>query len=375
MKTWPNWKSIPLAALAAATLLSGCSKQKFQKENFSTSAIAGQYVYLKPKLDIVVFQDASDSMANAVGVIQPQLNGFLGSLDPNWDYHFVVMPLLSQQTMNQKTVIATDCSTISGVANCMNPSQIGFFNSMAGNASWISTQNSGVGNTDYGFANMNYNINNVISSGGFFRSDALKAFVVVSNGEDQTNVAYLTRPDGSVTGLDYNSPTTINSFNAYYSYFNSLKTSISLNKFYSVVATNGGDVGCWGAGRIFVGNRYINMANQLGGAAFDLCSSGLSSVLHNIQTSLKTVVQTVEFNYVVISSTDEPDPNTIVLQKNGVTIPQDANNGWTYIGFQSNHPTTDYPTVGDNQTGYMVRLNGAAKFKGSDTISIDFQKK
>ena len=119
----------------------------------------------------------------------------------------------------------------------------------------------------------------------------------------------------------------------------------------------------------------MDLASGLGGASFDLCNGGLPSVLNDIHNSLQTVVQTVEFNFVVISETDEPDPNSIVLTKNGVTIPQSATNGWTYIGYQTNHATSDYPTVGNYRTGYMVQLNGSAKFKGSDTISIDYTRK
>ena len=57
-----TWKAIPVLVLAAMTLLSACGKNTFTKQVESTTALAGQYIYIKPKLDLVVFQDDSDSM-------------------------------------------------------------------------------------------------------------------------------------------------------------------------------------------------------------------------------------------------------------------------------------------------------------------------
>ncbi|MGZ3650246.1 MAG: hypothetical protein ACXVB9_15660 [Bdellovibrionota bacterium] len=368
-----QWKAVPMIALAALTLLSSCGKKEFQKLDYTTSAVAGQYVYIKPKLDLVIFQDNSDSIANAMAQLKPQLASFLSSLDTNWEYRVVVLPLLYQQSsLASKYVLATDCSAITGVAGCVNSSNVSFFNNLGGDSGWLNSRNTAVGNADKGFNYMNLNINSLVGS-SFFRPDSLKAFMVVSNGEDNTNVTYITRADGATLGIDYSSATTMASFNAYLSYFQGLKTSISLTKFYSVVAAQQYS-NCWGGGMTYMGKRYMDLASGLGGTSFDLCNGGLPNVLADISTSLKTVVQTVEFNYVVISATDEPDPSSIVLKKNGVTLSQSATNGWTYVGYRSG-PTSDYPTVGNTQTGYMVQLNGSAKFLGSDTISIDYQKK
>jgi hypothetical protein len=365
-------------ALAALTLLSACGKKTFQKLDYSTTAVAGQYVYIKPKLDLVIFQDDSDSMYNAMGQLKPQLQSFLSSLDTNWEYRVVVLPLLWQQSVSSKYVIATDCSSVTGVGQCLSPSQVGFFNGVSGDSAWITNDNQQTGNTDLGFQNMKYNTGNLMAS-GFLRSDSVKAFMVVSNGEDVSGVNlgnsanYAYRGDGAQTGYNYGSAEFVSSFNNYFSYFNGLKTSSSLQKFYSVVAAANYS-GCWNGGRTWQGKRYMDMASALGGASFDLCNGGLTSVLSDIHNSLQTVVQTVEFNYVVISTSDEPDPSTIVLKKNGVTVPQSGSDGWTYVGMRTG-ATSDYPTVGNVRTGYMVRLEGSAKFKGSDSISIDFQKK
>jgi hypothetical protein len=369
-----NWKAVPALAFAAISLFS-CGKQTFQKQDFTSSAVAGQYIYIKPKLDLVIFQDNSDSIATAMGKLKPQLASFVSQLDANWEYRVVVMPLLYQTSYSAKYVLATDCSTVTSAAGCTSSASA--FNGLGGDSGWINSQNSAAGNTDLGFAYMNYNINNLASS-GFLRSDSTKAFMIVSNGEDHTNVSYKTQVGyGSQQFIDYNSSITQNSFNLYLNYFNGLKSSIQLSKMYAVVAA-GNYSSCFGGGngdgQTYAGTRYQTMAQDIGGVSYDLCGGGLNNVLNNISTSLKTVVQTVEFNYVVISTTSEPDPASIVLKKNGSTLSQSATNGFTYVGYRSG-PTSDSPSVGNNQAGYMVQLHGSAKFLGSDTISIDFQKK
>ncbi len=369
---WKSWKAVPVVALAALTLLSACGKKEFQKLNYTSSAVAGQYIYIKPKLDLVVFQDNSDSMANAMNVIKPQLNNFLSSLSSSWDYRVVVLPLLSQQSLGSKYVVATDCTGVNA-GRCLSPGDVAFFNSQIGDSSWITSRNTAVGNNDQGFFNMNGNIDSLNSS-SFLRSDAALAMVVISNNDDHTNVSYATRPDGSTVGIDYTSATTINSFNYYKNYFLGLKTSIKLNKFYAVVVGNTSSDQCSGGGAVWTGKRYMDMASALGGATFDLCNGGLSQVLNDIGGQLQVVVQTIIFNYVKISDV-EPDPNSIKITKNGVAIPNSATNGWTYVGYLANQATSYSPVLGNYKSGYMVRLNGTAEIKGSDAITIDYQKK
>ncbi len=373
-----SWKAVPVLALAALTLLSSCGKKTFQKLDYTTSAVAGQYVYIKPKLDLVVFQDNSDSIANAMAQLKPQLSSFLAAMDANWEYRVIVMPLLFQQTVSQKFMIATDCSGVVGVSRCLTPSEVGIFNSTLGDSAWINSRNSATGNTDLGFNYMNLNINN-LTAAGVLRPDSLKAMVVISNNDDATNVAYSVRPDGAVVSIDYTSPVTINSFNAYKNYFLNLKHApadpvpgISLAKFYSVVAAQRYS-DCYGGGMTWTGKRYMDLADALGGSSYDLCNGGLPNVLNDIRSSLATVVQTVVFNYVVLP--EEPQPNTITLKKNGVTIPNSAANGWTYVGYLANQPTSYSPALGNYKSGYMIRLNGTAEFKGTDGITLDYQKK
>lgn len=362
------WKAATVA-LMAVTLLSACGKKTFKKLEESSKGIAGQYNYIKPKLDLVIFQDNSDSLSNAMAQLKPQLASFLAQLDTNWEYRVVVLPLLSQQNISSKVVLATDCTGVPA-GGCVGPSGVSYFNSLAGDSGWINSRNSSTGNVDLGFQNMNYNINSLISS-GFLRNDAALAMVIISNNDDHSGVSYITRPDGATTSIDYNSATTIASFNAYKSYFQSVKASTQLDRMYAVVSAQS-YTDCWGGGRTWAGIRYMNMAAALGGVGYDLCQGGLGGVLADIRSRLVTIVQTIEFDYLVFP--EEPDPATITVKKNGSTLPQSNVNGWTYVGYRSG-PTSFYPASGNVRSGYMVKLNGSATLKGTDTYELIYTRK
>ncbi len=365
-----NWKAVTVA-LMAITALSACGKKTFRKLEESSVGIAGQYNYIKPKLDLVIFQDNSDSLTNAMAQLKPQLSGFLAQLDTNWEYRVVVLPLLSQQHISSKVVLATDCNGVPS-GGCVGPSSVNYFNSLSGDSGWINSRNSSTGNVDLGFQNMNYNLNSLISS-GFIRQDAALAMVIISNNDDHSGVAYITRPDGATTSIDYNSPTTQASFDAYKNYFLQVKNNVpQLDRLYSVVSAQSYS-DCYGGGRTWAGIRYMNMAAALGGASYDLCNGGLSNVLYDIRSRLVTIVQTIEFNYLVFP--EEPDPSSITVKKNGSTLPNSNSNGWEYVGYRSNQPTSYYPTSGNVRSGYMVKLNGSAILKGTDTYELIYTKK
>lgn len=81
--------------------------------------------------------------------------------------------------------------------------------------------------------------------------------------------------------------------------------------------------------------------------------------------------------YVVLQKA--PQVQSIVLRINGVTIPQSATNGWTYIG---NQPAMNikmpHPQAGDElpaimKSGFMIQLNGSANYyKSGDSVTVDY---
>ncbi len=364
-----KWKSLPVIALAALTLLPACGKKSFAPLDKTTGGQAGQYLVIKPKLDLVIFQDNSDSMANAMAQVKPHLNNILSNLDTNWEYRVVVLPLLSSQNLNVKTVLATDCA---GIPSASCTTSVAAFNSLGGDSGWINSRNSSVGNEDKGFQYMYSNLSNLDGS-GFLRNDAALAIAVISNNDDHSGVTYNYRSDGSKIGINYTSATSVNSFNTYKNNFVALAASMNISRFYSIVAANNYS-DCYGGGRTWTGKRYMDMASAMGGLSYDVCNpAAFTNVVNDLRSNLQPVISAFEFNYVVLD--EEPDPATIKFKKNGVDMPNSAMNGWTYAGYLVNQPTSFAPMVGYARTGFMLRLDGSATLKGTDTYSVTYVKK
>ena len=382
MKLRGFYKLVPVLAISLG-LLSACGKPKFQKQELAAEAVAG--VYTKPKIDIVIFQDNSDSvmLQGPLAQLKYDMNQFLTSIDSRWDYHFTVMPLLSLRSIDQKYIVAQNCA---GLNNCLSGSQISQFS--ASNApsdyGWITSVNSSTGSSDWGFNYMGNNLSHSrMAASGFLRSDAALAVVVVTNGEDTSGMSqsngndFYDRGDGHMY-INYYSTNANTSFSNFRNYMSGLKGASILSKFYAVAAqgTENGQVrNCYGT-TANVGKRYKDMAEQLNSYAFDLCSgNGLVGVLGSIAAQLQVLVEAYIFNYAVVSATEEPDEATIVVKKNGVTVPKSNVNGWSYVGLKSNQPTSYYPAPTNNASGYMIKLNGTAEYKGSDKISIKYKAK
>lgn len=365
MKLRGSLKVVPALMLLSLSLLSACGNPKFQKQELSASAVAGQYT--KPKIDIIIFQDNSDSMTNSLQYIKPQLTSFLNSIDSRWDYHFTVMPLLYKMTMNQKFMAAQDCT---GLSNCITASQ---FNSAPGDTGWINS-NVRNGSNDFGFQYMQQNLSDAgMTSSGFLRSDAALATIVVSDGNDISAAHYTTNAGGQVI-LD--GPATQAGLNSYVSYIAGLKPSNLMSKFYAVVPPgNANDLtNCYGS-QVYAGSSYSYVSTMLGvqnSLTYNVCSgNALTGVLANIGSQLQALVDAYKFDYVVLS--EKPDVSTIKIKKNGSLISQSNTNGWTYVGYLANQPTSFYPAPSNVKSGYMIKLNGTAVYKGSDKIDVTYK--
>lgn len=363
-----------MLTVLSLSLLSACGKAKFQplqKQEQSVVAVAGQYT--KIKVDIVIFQDNSDSMTNSLQYIKPQLVKFLNDLDSRWDYHFTVLPLLYRGYMQNKFTAAPDCAT-AGVANCLSASQ---FQQASGDYGWINS-NVRNGSNDFGLEYMRQNLTDAgMSSSGFLRPDAALASIVVSDGNDISTVSY-TQNAGGQTVIDQQA--TQAGLSTYVNFLKNLKPAAIMSKFYAVVVPGSANDlrNCYGS-QVFAGSSYSFVANALGlqnGLAFDVCSgSALTGVLNHVGTQLTALIEAYQFNLVAL--TEKPDPATIKVFKNGAAIPQSNVNGWSYDPIANANPqtlpTSFLPAPSNIRTGYMIKLNGTAIYKGTDKIDVKYK--
>lgn len=373
--------------LASLTMLSlgavGCAKAKFDKQDFNATAQAGQYT--KPKIDIVVFQDYSSSMVTPMNSIKSQFSGFVNNLNANWDYHFTVLPLQGAYPLTSKYILAQDCSSVNS-AYCLNNSQKDYFNNAAGNAGWINSFNAAVGSTDLAFKNMTTNLSDPsMTSTKFLRADAALAVIIISNGEDLTAldssnnyVAASSLPnfyvdlngDGRMD-INYALPAYAQAATKFQNFMSNFKSSTSPKRVFSVVAANNYG-NCYGSSA-WQGLRYMDLAVASNGYWYDFCdSSSLNNVLSSISYDMNSLMEAYQFNYVVMDAA--PVVGSIKLYKNGVLIPQGGANGWSDAGQLTNQPISFYPTLSNYRSGYMLKLSGSAIYKGTDVITISYQK-
>jgi hypothetical protein len=362
---------VPVAVVTVALFLTACGNTKYAKQTHGGSASANNLtVTTKPKIDVVVFQDDSDSIIRngPLQVLKPQMAGFLSNMSDQWDYRFTVMPLLtSSLTIGSKYVVASDCSSVSGVMGCLAPSQYATFNNSSGDYGWINSANF-VGSNDRGFSTMVTHLTRMRNS-GFLRADAALAIIVLSNSDDMEDVVPVDNGSGTMIIHEVYSYGAASeaSLNSYAGFFTNLTGAKPLSRFYPVVVNSSGS--CLN-GRF--GKRYVQMASKLNSRAYNICGGELNYSLNDIKQQLVAVTQSIRFNYVVISSDRQPVVSSIKVYKNGALIPQSNSNGWSYVGYASNQPTSYYPTSGNVRSGYMIKLNGTAEFQGSDNITFDF---
>lgn len=387
-------------ALMLTAGLTGCGKQQFA---VSTSASPlqspGSYI-VPPKVDILLAEDDSGSISEAYAQIKDQLPQFLTTLEGSaWDYRFATIPLTRTRTIDQVLTSKHD----SHWGSQWTPAFPG--------APFVSTLPDAIFKTPgiyTGFIrpeDINYGSQGwepglgMIRTGlqsAIFRKDALQVVLVVGNGEDTSGVTYCVRGDGLSVPCEDTGGSTLPGTNCWRdggqvacaqtrdSSFNTLKTQMlatknnnpALLKFYAAVSSSNRS-GCLG-GYAYRGARYQKMANDLGGQSYDVCSEPISSVLGAMGTHLHGQRLSFRTQYLFIDQ--DANPDTIEITRymggnpaQGVRIPRDTINGWSYAGWKQDVYAIDAPVMMNLTTGWAIKLNGTAKLIGDDTANVVFK--
>jgi hypothetical protein len=138
------------------------------------------------------------------------------------------------------------------------------------------------------------------------------------------------------------------------------------------------------AGGKAVNKPYVgDLPDGLPGASFDICNGGISNAYQQLYASLKAQMLTRSQKYIFLP--DQPTPSTIQVNRliggnsnNKVKIPQDAQNGWRYVGMQRDvaayQATLNGVILNMNlTTGYAIELNGSGMITGSDLPEVIYQ--
>ncbi|MGK5086953.1 hypothetical protein WDW86_05300 [Bdellovibrionota bacterium FG-2] len=378
-------------ALAALATSSGCGKQAFVVTSSVEDQKSPGFFTIAPKVDFLLIEDDTGSMHEPLANIQAEMPPFLTGLEAKgWNTHFATIPLTTPRAITQVMASKHDGnwgsawispypgSTMSDPGTLLSS----VFRTSDQYDQFITqdtiTKNSG---QEEAFKNIAAQLKDPsLTDTSFLRDDALFVMIVLGNGDDTSDVAMCTRSDGfkgpcELVGFP-DQGTLQTSFDHYKGEIAKAKSSAEQLKLFSIVSANKTS-NCAG-GYAYAGLRYMQMAKDLGGVSYDVCSVPMKAILQSLASQLQVTRVAFQTRYLLLAS--EPNPATIEVKKNiagsadnSVIIAQDVSNGWTYKGRISNEATIDYPIPMNEASGFAIELHGDAKLHGDDTASVTFK--
>lgn len=370
MKTY--WSAF-LFLMVFATL-TGCGNEQFgtggQSSNDSVPSVSAysaqscsNYTLIKPKVDVVYVVDNSASTYYLASDIKNALKNTVDTLSSDFDYRVIGTPLIQTSAGNEDYQVMTNSSDIAGLPGSpkriQSSSDFTFFANAAG------------GGYERGL-NRAYSFVSYHKSSGLIRSNAHTIIVLVSNGRDNDVEAQSPYGNGEPV---YNA----SNFATALGQMKSLKNTGYQLRFSSVTAHSSCKSGWFSSlksyvqmsGKIYEYTAGIEGATDQDGDptpdAYDLCSSGFSSVFASVNSSIKQVLIKHGYRYWPISFLNSGDNNVdqdkIVVTKvssSGAKTVLAKGTDWTFVdqGSTMSTLTREVPTQGEPVNGrFFVRFS------------------
>ncbi len=360
--------------LSMLSLLASCGEETLTVQNKEVKINAGdieiqevttcsQMQFVKPAVDILYIVDNSGStLASSFQAIKGQIQNTLSTVSTDFDYHIYVAPLNPSASDNIQTypLIVSNTDSLPSVAglNIVTSESLQMFAQASGN------------NQEYGFQRVTAIINNNRSN-GIFRNNANTIIVMISNGDDTQSVQTIggnTIPDPNVFAARKSE---------LLGYLGSPMNADSI-RFISLVAHS--NCNEWKTGV-----NYKEMSKQIYDAqgftdssskdSENLCSQNYAQLFEAVNNSIQAVVLGHKYDYWKISSASaaniQADDITVtkVTQAGSKTsISESSSNGFEYLGYRVNQNTRYSPSIGESQTGLMIKLNGTSRVEYPDCI-------
>ena len=189
---------------------------------------------------------------------------------------------------------------------------------------------------EQGFTSIEYALspsNLSLSGGGFLRSGALLAIIMMSSDNDYSGFSSASM----VTFMNNLKPPFPNGAPSWVAnYIGSLSLNSGCQQF------------------VNVGTAYIQLAQANSGVTTSICNTNWAVTMTNVQVMISQLMT----NYYLKS---QPNPSTIVVNVNGVVVPNNATNGWTLQTSGSG-----------NATQYYIHFNGTAIPSLYSTVTVSF---
>jgi len=306
-------------------ILTGCMGAK---HSFSLPAVEESFQQsgmevIQRKIDILWVVDNSGSMAPFQQNLTANFQDFIQDfIQKDYDFHIAVTTtdayLADPQFRNALSFSAFKNGNSSGISgfpiiNRQTPD-------ILLNFSLNALQGATGSGDERPFSSFKAALDNPNNS-GFLRKGSFLAVIILSDEDDFSNP---TRPErtSSTSPLpdqDYAAPG-LESVDSYISYLDHLTGSHDpLNRNYTVSAVTALNKSC----ALLVGLRIMELVHKTGGVIGDICTANYSTVLQNIQKKILDLSTEFPLNR-------KPRLGSIRITVNGIPLPEDSENGWTY---------------------------------------------
>jgi hypothetical protein len=338
--------------MVMAPLLEGCGKQG-QSFSILSSAQGFQQAQatVNNKIDVLWVVDNSGSMDPLQQNLVNNFSAFMSKFQTKgFDFQMAITTsdayLASAAYYNQPALArfrdgANGASTGVHVINAQTPNALQTFVTNA-------TQGSNGSGDERVFQSLLDTLKSPLNP-GFVRPGAFLAVVILSDEDDFTDY---NRAEGAGADHDYTSQTLMQ-VDTVISQLDTMTNSTAANRNYNVSAITVLDNQCQSshaaaAPSTVVGTRYIDLANKTKGILGSVCDQSYAQALDFIQQRI--VELTTQFKL-----DRQPKISTIQVIVNGVAMPNDASNGWTYVADSNS-----------------VQFHGTAVPPAGASISINF---
>lgn len=296
-------------------LLAGCGKNDPSYSLLPAQNVFNQSVTtLNNKIDILWVIDNSGSMAPAQANLANNFNSFIQNFSQkNYDFHIGVTVTDAFRAVTQNNPILAKLRDGVGA----NRSNVFVIDSSTPNINSVFITNVSQGISGSGDERAFQSFKTALDSpqnAGFRRPEAYLAVIIVSDEDD------FSANTSSSVGENYNHAQ-IHTVASYVSY---LDQFVGSSAKYSVSAIAVWDAACKAQSHSVakIGIRYGELVDLTGGIKGSLCSN-FAATLDALQNHLAELSTQFVLNRVPILA-------SIQIYVNGVQIPQDAQNGWSY---------------------------------------------
>lgn len=367
--------------------LAGCGAEQFGTAPTSTAQPANPlqvyqqsscsgHTLIKPEVDILYVVDNSSSTAWLSTSLKNSIQNTISSISSQFDYRIISTPLLKTTSGNSHyQVLASSAlpGTIDSSKVLSSPSQFSFFPAAGSSTDPLNPadpfeEEAGLKRVDE-FVSANAS---VVGQEKLIRRNSYLVIVVVSNGKDY-----------DIERTPANGGFNQAAFNSRRARFANLKNYLGSQqlRLLTVTANNKGLSSC-PAGTYSSLQSYGNMSEAVyqdqfgtfaGGADhYDLCSSNISTVFAQVNSTIQQVIIPHSYKYWPITSTDgviDTAPGRIrVFKSSPSSSPVELTSGWSYVP-NPNYPgaieTRVDPNTGNPIAGEPTSRKHLIQFNGS----------